>query len=249
MILVDERVGSREFLPDLRRLGVQSDLAGKLDADFQWEGNGSTGSVLCGVERKSIQDLLNSMRGGRLAGHQIGHMLESLDVCYLLVEGLWRRGRETGLVETKNGEWKPARGQVRYSELTRFLASLEELGGIRLWRTTDTEESAAWLVETYSWWQKPYTEHRTNRTIYCPEPPPKNKRGRRPSLFKTDPTLLERWLSCLPRIDGRTEELAKYFSSAYDLATSDVDRWLTIEGMKIGKKTAEDIVAKIRGSE
>lgn len=243
MILVDERVGSRELLAKIRAYGADAEIGGKLDADFQFVGNGPDGEVLVGVERKAIQDLLNSMRDRRLAGGQIGRMAACYDVLYLVVEGIWRRGRSTGLIEVRNGDWHPARGSYRYSETARFLASLRELAGLRIWRTSDEEETAGYVAEEYAWWQKEWKDHRTADAIYAPQP--ERKTGHRAKMFRTEATVLEKWLCALPRIDSRAGELAKEFMSPLDMALADVDRWIAIKG--IGKKTAEGIVEAIGG--
>lgn len=249
MLLVDERVGSRELLQSIRKRGIQAELGGKLDADFQWTGSGPDGQVLVGVERKSIQDLLGSMRDRRLVGQQLGRMVAAHDICYLVVEGIWRRGRETGLVEVRNGRWETARGRFHYSEVGRFLCSLEELAGLRLWRTADAEETVAALADWYSWWQKPYSEHKSLDAIYAPAPvvPNWNRRGGRARTFEVrqEATLLQKVCAQLPRIDSRAIEVATYFSSVRDLAEADVDRWTGIRG--IGKRTAEQIVEAVGG--
>lgn len=243
MILIDERVGSRELLGLIRGLGVDAELAGKLAADFQFEGNGPDGSVLVGFERKALMDLLDSMRKKRLAGSQIGPMMDTYDICYLVIEGLWRRGRESGMVETLYGkDWRPVRGSFRFSEVSRFLASLRELGGIRTWRTSYEEETAAYIVEEFHWWQKPWNDHKTNNTMYTPEASHK-RGGHKPRVFRQDVSLTEAWLTRLPRIDTRAEELATYFVSANDLANATVERWQAIKG--IGPKTAREIVEEI----
>lgn len=247
MILIDERTGSRELLTNIRSIGTDAEIAGQLAADFQFSGCGPDGSVLVGFERKTITDLFDSMRSGRLAGRQIGTMLQTYEVCYLVVEGYWRRGRGTGLVEIRNGEWRAARGNIRYSEVVRFLASLRELGDVRVWRTADEEETSAYICEEYAWWQKPYAEHRTARTIYAAEPK-LNRKGHRPTVFRHEATLLEKWIVQLPGVQDRATEIAKYFSSPRDLADADLDRWLTIRGLRIGKKSARTIIEAINGS-
>jgi ERCC4-type nuclease len=245
MVLVDSRVGSRELLATLRGFGVDADLADRLDADFQFTGNGEDGEVLAGIERKTIQDLLNSMRDRRLAGSQIKAMSKAYDIRYLIVEGYWRRGRSTGLVEILNGHWGASRGAHRYAEVDRFLCSLEELAGIRVWRTGDEEETCAAVADRYQWWQKPWSDHTSMRVVYAPEPERKRGRAR---LFSGETTLVEKWIAQLPGVDGRAIELAKYFASGLDLAEADVDRWMTITGLRIGEKTAKKIVGAITNS-
>ena len=234
------------MLGAIRAMGTDAEIAGQLAADFQFSGCGPDGPVLVGFERKTITDLFDSMRSGRLAGHQIGTMMQTYEVCYLVVEGYWRRGRGTGLVEIRNGDWKAARGNIRYSEVVRFLASLRELGDVRVWRTADEEETSAYICEEYAWWQKPYSEHRTARTIYGASVRT-NRRGHRAAMFRSEASLLEKWIVQLPGVQDRAQELAKYFASPRDLADADLDRWLTIKGLRIGKKSAQTIIEAING--
>lgn len=243
MILVDSRTGSRELLDSLRKLGVDAEIAGKLDADFQFTGNGPDGDVLVGVERKALEsDLLKCVRDRRLAGSQIAPMQLAYDVRYIVVEGVWRRQRGTGMLEVLNGKWREPRGRFHYAEVDRFLCSLEELGDLRVWRTADEEETCAAIADRYLWWQKEWDEHRTDRAVYAP-PPDRPKKGSRARLFHADPSLLQCWLAQLPRVDERAWDLAKYFESAGDMAAAGVVEWTKIPG--IGRKTAEGIVGAI----
>ena len=146
-------------------------------------------------------------------------------------------------METRNGQWGPVRGRFQYAEVDRFLTSLEELGSVRLWRTQDEEETAAAIVNRFSWWQKEWEEHRTAHSVYAPIL--KNRGESRPGMFRQSTTLLEAWLAQLPRIDSRAPELAEYFSSPLDMATAEIGRWMAIHG--IGRTTAEGIVRSICG--
>lgn len=251
VILCDERVGSCGFPPLIRKYGVDADIGGKLAGDFEFVGNGPDGPILCGFERKELQDLLNSMRDGRLAGSQCRPMIETYERRYLIVEGIWRRGPETGLVETPSFDqterkriWKPCRGQFRFAEVTRFLTSMRELGGFVVYRTSSQEETASYIAEEFYWWSKEWVDHKTHQTLYAPEMTQPKSNGHKPaSIWRKDPTLLELWLSQLPGIDSRAIEIATNFSSAIDMAMANIGRWTSIKG--IGKETARKIVAKI----
>lgn len=244
MILVDARVGSRELLTGLRGLGVDAEIAGQLDADFQFTGEGPVGTILIGVERKAIPDMLASMRDRRLAGQQLSRMTSCYDVCVLVIEGIWRRQRGTGFVEIMNGSWRTSRGSHRYSEVDRFLCSLEQLAGLRIRRTADEEETCAQIADLYSWWQKPYDEHKSLDSIYAPPPDTRVQRGHRAVVFHREPTLKEKWAAQLPGIDSRAIDVAASFESARDMADADVSRWMQV-GCRIGKKTAENIVEAV----
>lgn len=254
MILVDARVGSRELLQGLRSLGVDAELGGNLAADFQFEGKGEHGPCLIGIERKTIQDLLNSIRTRRFEGQQLSPMLDCYDRCYMIVEGLWRRGRGTGLLEVPRGrgEWGAPRGHFYYAEVGHFLARLEEMAGVRVKRTFDEEETCGTIADLWSEWDQPYNERlRKLQRIYAPGPDfPIRKNGRRASAFQVrrEPSLAAKWIAQLPGVDGRAVELAEKFPNALAVATASVEDWLKIKGMRLGKKSAGAIVDAIRSS-
>src|SRR5262245_11382018 len=124
MLLVDRKVGSRELLTQLHALGAPAQIASdELATDFQWVGNGEEHSILIGAELKTVSDLCTSMRSHRLEGQQTYPMMVTYDVRYLIVEGIWRRQKETGLVEVIRGNgWGALEGRYLYSEVDAFLA-------------------------------------------------------------------------------------------------------------------------------
>lgn|ERR1041385_1858070 len=236
----------------MRGFGVDCELAHLDSADYQFTGNGPDGLVLIGAERKSVNssDLLQSIRLRRLAGEQIGKMLKTYDISYLIVEGSWRRGHGTGMLEVwTTGGWRQPRGNFKYAEVDNFLTDIGEtakgLNGenVRLWRTFDEYETCAAVADRYLWWQKDWDSHKLGKTIYAPEPTRLAKRGHKPSMFLHQPTLLEKWMCQLPGIDSKALTFSKHFSSAGDMATADADRWQKIKG--VGKKTATAVVGAI----
>ncbi len=251
MILVDARVGSRELLQGLRGLGVDAELAGNLSADFQFEGQGPSSTLLIGIERKAVQDLLDSMRTRRFEGQQLSPMLDCYDRCYMVVEGLWRRGRGTGLVEVPRGrgEWGAPKGSYNYTEVSHYLSRLEEMAGLTVRRTFDEEETCAVISDLYTEWSQDYTGRlKKLQRIYAPPPEfPIRKKGRRARAFEVrpKPNLVAKWIAQLPGVDGRTFELAAKFPSARAMANAGVEDWLKIKGLRLGRKTAETIVEAI----
>ncbi len=243
MILVDSRTGSKELLNLIRYLGVDADLIDNLDADFQFCGNGPDGELLIGVERKAISDLIDSITKGRLAGEQVGHMQATYDRNYLIVEGYFRRQQNTGLIETRAGAgWRVASGKITYSQMNRFLCSIQEQADFRLWRTVDDRDTAAYIVDQYEWWSKPWLSHRTHQTIYTPEL--RNPRaGHKATLFKRKPNLVERWLSNLTGVNELAWDLAKHFGTGAHIVDYSVKDWQKLDG--IGKVKAQKIVDEI----
>ena len=133
--------------------------------DFAFEGKGPTGSVFVGVERKTISDMVNSIRTGRLSGHQLIEMMTMYNRYYVVVEGIWGPGSD-GLIEIPrrvNGKtaWVPLQigGQrYMYSMVDRYMSSLEDTCGIRFRRTSNAFETAHCVSNIYHELNKPWDE-------------------------------------------------------------------------------------------
>lgn len=233
MILVDHRVGSRELLTGIRQLGCDAETVTNLSSDFQWDGTSESGWSLVGCERKTITDLLDSIRSNRLGGGQIGRAIETYDVYYLIVEGPWRRA-EGGMLEI-GWPWHQPKGQFRYAEVSHFLNRLRVFGGVHVWRTFDEDETAATLVDLHNEWQQPYAERVGKRVIYAPAPiVPRAGKG----FFQPEATPVQKWLYQLPGMgDKKTFELAPHFANPSQIA--DCTIWEDLPG--IGKTGAKKI--------
>lgn len=238
---MDSNVGSRELLTGIRQLGCDAEVVSGLSTDFQWTGNGDRGTTLIGVERKTICDLLDSIRSSRLAGGQVGRALECYDYYYLIVEGPWRRG-EGGMLEI-GWPWHQPKGQFRYAEVNHFLNRLSFLGGVLVWRTFDGDETIATLVNWHDQWQRPWSEHLDKRVIYAPAPiPPKQGKG----IFQSEATPVQKILYQLPGMgDKKTFDLAQYFKTPEDIVSMHVFEWEELPG--IGKTGARKIWEWIHG--
>jgi ERCC4-type nuclease len=252
MILVDERTGSKEFLQRIRNMGCDAELAHLDAADFAFSGNGDPlghcPQPFVGIERKTIPDLVDSMRSRRLQGAQHVRMSQIYDETYLLIEGIWRRSRETGLLETFNSGWRPIRGNVKYAEVDAFLCSAEAIGSLKIFRTSDEDESVAALVDRYRWWQKEWKDHKSFQSIYAPEPDvngPKHGTKPRGMFVRRDATLCERIAAQLPGVDSKAVEVARYFGDAKTMITADEASWRRAPG--VGRIGAKKIVEQIGG--
>jgi ERCC4-type nuclease len=244
MIVVDSRTGSKELLPLLRQMGVQADLGGYIAADFQFEGHGEKPlePIIVGVERKTVQDMIGSIRERRLLGAQLPEMARAYQVVEIIMEGTWRRNRDTGLVEvpTGAGKWVVARGSMHHEELAHFLMRLQDLG-ILVWRTFDERETAAWLKARYNHYQQPYSERVAKLHVVYAPPPEVKRRGRRIGLLGARVASFKECVAAqLPGVDSRAIELAAQFPSAKALANATVEDWVRLKG--VGKKGAQTIV-------
>ena len=241
MILVDSAVGSRELLTGIRQLGCDAESVPNVATDFQWDGWGPSGRVLVGVERKTISDLLDSVRSHRLAGGQVGRALDCYDYYYLIVEGPWRRA-EGGMLEI-GFPWHQPKGQFRYAEVSHFLNRLRFLGNVFTWRTFGIDETVATLVDWHDQWQHPWSEHLDKRVIYAPAPiPPREGKG----IFQSEATPVQRWLYQLPGMgDKKTFDLSSYFSCPRRIVELGSHEWETLPG--IGKTGARKVLEWING--
>lgn len=167
-------MGSRELEPALRRLGIDAQIVeapGLGSADFAFEGNGPTGTIQVGIERKTLPDLVDSLRTGRLQGAdrrtQLSRLRQDYDVAWLLVEGELTSNRMGRMFGRQGSKRRPLPGTMTEDALTKTLLSLELQGGLRVARTGSLKQSAQWIASCARWWtDKTWDEHTTLTTPY-----------------------------------------------------------------------------------
>jgi ERCC4-type nuclease len=245
VLLVDPRIGSRDLLLPLQRFGVPAELAPvNLDAgDFCFVGRGVQDAVVTiGIELKETTDLLQSLRSGRFAGHQLPALLRTYDRAWLLTEGLWRVA-ESGILEVASrGGWVSAghgRKPTMARELEKWLLSVCLRGGLHHYHSQTRRQTVHWLSVLYHWWtDKSMDEHRAHLAFHQPD---------------LDRALLETPSTCrdaLARLPGlgwsKSEAAASYFKdSLRNAVNADADEWQEVPG--IGRKLAERIVRACQG--
>ena len=237
MLLVDNRIGSKELHPALAKQ-VESQLTHMEFADFSWLGKGPDDSLACvGVERKRIGDLISSMQSGRLSGHQLRGLINNHDITYLLVEGMWKSDKDGLLCTYKYGKWVPyshGRG-VMVREVSNYLNTLAIACGVKVWQTQTAEMSVGWLVNTYRWWQKRWEQHGAWKQFHV---------SPMTQVKLRKPTLVER---VAKEFDGvgweRAMGVGKRFGSVMEMVVADQKGWLGIDG--IGKGLAGKIQGQI----
>jgi hypothetical protein len=166
--------------------------------DAMWEGKGPGGqTVLVGVERKRLSDLIKCMQDRRLSGFQLPGLNRTYAFVTLLVEEMWRPGPGGEIevygwvhAEKKHG-WKPfytvgperERVSVNYRQVITYLHSLS-LRAIttygepwRVIRTGTAAGTAAEYAALYHMWQKPWDEHKAHEAVYCGDLPIKGHGG------------------------------------------------------------------------
>lgn len=241
IITVDDREGSRDLIHHLQHRGIPVQ-SGRLEyGDLSFWGHGNTGPVRVGIEYKSIEDLANSMRTGRLSGHQLPGMAQQYRHLFLLIRGVWREG-DGGIVECAvRGGWRPLRAgitQFSWREIEGHLNTLELVGGVKVRRAATIHDTVSYITGLYNWFGKPWEDHGSHLTIYA-DPNPG-------SAFLFKPTLLRRVAKELPGVGwDKSKKIEDSFESVVDLCCASEKTLMEIEG--IGRVTAQRIVRSLNG--
>lgn len=241
MILVDYREDSKNkanevtgLWDSLKKTKLPIEQAKLEFGDLMFVGNGPEGEVTVGIEFKKIRDCLQSIRSGRLAGHQLLGM-QGYDFRYLLVEGEYRSDNR-GFVTLRSGRsvWKVAPGRMASAELDKTLIGLPLRAGILVWRTGQRTETVDWITNLYrNWTDKPWDTHTSHVAIYRP-----------PTLVPISDKRIT--FSTLPGIGVKTSALVeRHFKGNIRRAVNaPLHEWGKIDG--IGLKTAERLITYLQ---
>ena len=231
------------LIPDLLKgMGIEVQSQSQMYGDFSFLGRGEGEvPVPVGIERKKLQDLINSSYEGRLTEQLKGLLLCYQDI-WVVVEGVNRRGPE-GLLEVpgwKKGEWVPleyGKKTFMYSELEAAIITLEEKGGVRVKETRDKYGTAHFLKTLHHWWtDKTYDQHRSHLRF---------RSSAADQSLLVSPSLCREWASRLPGVAWtKSGKVADYFKSGYAMAMAEEGAWKEVEG--IGGTMAKRIVEAIR---
>lgn len=241
MILVDNRVGSKELLPYIRAAKCTAELTQLQFGDCAFEGNGPNGRIMVGVERKALGDMLSCIEDSRYAAYQRPGMLSMYNKSILMVEGVWKPDTATGyLMECISSlTWRPYRHRggrmTAYNKLFRYLLTIQ-LSGVVVITSRDLEQTAYNVCECSHYFNKKWDDHTSLLEMQKLNLPDLNGRA----------SLVRKWAADIDGIGVKHSSFAeKLFKTPYDLARSDETQWLTIPG--IGVKLAQSIVKQIHG--
>ena len=184
MILLDRRGGSEgeksivdNLLNPLLAAGLPAQITTLDSADVAFTGKGTNGKVLdIGIELKRLDggstDLTQSLRSGRLAGHQLPRMVGphgAYDYGFLLVEGVWSHD-DSGQVVVEQGRKRklvPIRGRMTASALDKQLLTLELCGGLHVHHTNSRRDTIRFIGSLYRWFSdKPIDSHVSHLAIH-----------------------------------------------------------------------------------
>lgn len=241
MILIDERVGSKELLPYFKPYDIQVELAQLSFGDLAFWGNGHDGPVLVGCELKNISDLISSMRSNRLSGHQLPGLMDNYGFVILIVQGIWQCGQDGSIEVPRQGGWLPLRignRSVLYREVDHYLATLEHKCGIVVKYTANAGQTAAFVVSRFKWFNdKEWAKHDSHEAIYAPY---EDRIASRRGVF-TRRTVgpVELVASQFPGVSKKAYDFGKAFKSVHEMVNAKEDVLVKVEG--VGKKGAKRI--------
>lgn len=249
MIQVDNRAGSAQLAPLLRQLGCEVDLTTMPFGDAAWIGWGANGdAVSCGVEVKSIEDVIACIQSGRFAGHQLPGLIASYDHVWLLIVDEYRPRQRDGVLEyRKEGRgggqyWAESCGRQRtifWRDVESWLMSMAIMGGIRVHQVPDYHQAAIWLKMASNWFAQ--DTHHSHKVLYG------TKELFADQALLVKPTLARRMAAQLPGIgEKRSAEVARVFKNLEEMVEATPKDWATkVDG--IGKGIAAKIYNSIHG--
>lgn len=249
-IYVDSRVGSKELAGLIGKHGIPVEVCTLSSADFAFTcGHGSPtpyceGECGCkiGVERKTLGDLCGSLLTNRM-GKQVPEMLRTYTMAWVVVEGVWRPGRDDAIEISRGGEWKSAPVSLTYSQLSSWLVRYDVIGGGKLkrWRTGSPTETAAFLASLYRWWHKDWDKHQLSvlKEVMAPD-----------KILMKRPTQLHLTAMSFKNFglgDKTVWKIGKHFGSILEMVQASEDEWVKAGlGKAYAKKVWEAIRRKYR---
>lgn len=249
MVLVDYREETKtkkaknlDLLPHFERMKLKAEKANLEFGDACFEGNGPDGSVLVGIERKGLHDLINCIEDARLSGHQLIGMRDMYAVRILMVEAHWKPHDDSGiLMEGFSGgtAWGYYGGRnaqrTMYSKVKRYLQSVS-LSGTIVDYSRDPFHTAYNIGEWFHYFQKKWSGHTSLLEMQKVAIP----------ALTGKPSLVRKWAVDLDDIGVKlSEDAEKLFKTPIALATADETDWLKLRG--VGVPTAQKIIRQIWG--
>lgn len=235
MITVDDRIGSSELAGPLRKLGCKVKVTRLEFADFAFYGHGPKGQCHIGIERKKVDELVNCMTDTRFTGHQIPGLLRTYADRYLIIEGRYWPS-PAGVLIVNGREAGFGLKRFMYADLEHFIMSVRRKAGLSIVPTHSEKDTAWWVHTCYTWYQKPWEQH---KSVYAID------EVKADSAILDERTLLRRLAAQLPGIGWtRSKAVEDHFGSVHEMFTSRVADWKEIKG--IGTGIARNVVRAIR---
>lgn len=244
MILVDERIGSRDLAPPLAELcaPVPVELRRLQHGDFAFAtDHGPLGPAWVGIERKKVSELMGDIEEGRFVGNQMAPMLRRYDFNYLIIEGWSRRNHQSGQLEIPRGNPQD-RQWIRigdYRRLDSHLNTLRLMTPIHVVKAPRWADTVMEIHLLYHWFSKPWGDHASHLRF------PVKAKSR---IEMTEPGIVRRVAKEFDNIGWeRSIAVEGIFDSVQAMGNSNQEQWELIDG--IGPGRAAKIIRQIRGEE
>ena len=243
-ILVDDREKKNshghELFSSIQHLHLPVERTRLEFGDAAFIGNGPRGkSVMVGVERKTIRDLMNSFTSKRLQSIQLPGMVETYQYRWIVVEGLWRPASDNVIEIYRGGGWRPAESRVPYHVIEQFLVAMEVNCGVWVRHTHNLRETALFLGNLYHWWGKRWEEHRSHLAL--------EKGLAVDRLLLARPSYERTFAATIPGIGWeKSKAVVKRFGTVERMVNASEEEWRSVPG--IGKKMGQAIPKLMRGA-
>ena len=260
MLLVDDRIGSKDLETPLKKLKLPVQLERLSSADVAFVGKGAKdASVLIGVEVKTVYEMISDLTDPRFSGDQLGRMLDTYDESYLIVWGRHRANQYSGVLQLATGTarvpgkpvaspWHNARigrRDIAYATLWKHLWTLETKTGLHVIHVSGKTELYQHLATLYTWWTEGWETHTSHQRDYTSRPRALDLPRKR--------TLLEQICALLPGIGPRRAlQVAAYFgadtspvNALLRMSETEPKAWESVPG--VGRTGGKKIVSALKG--
>jgi ERCC4-type nuclease len=231
-VYVDPRAGSCDLVVPLQRAGLAVETLTMPYGDVVFAGHDD---VSVGVEYKKLPDLVQSIRDGRLAGHQLPGLTAAYEYTWLLVEGEWRPSKTGILQDEKRGQWRDMPGRMSVSELEKHLLTFELCGGVHVAHTHRPADSVRWLTNLYRWFtDRSLSEHTSHLAPHQPS-----------GFVKYSPSrqAFRAWPGVGDKLSG---ELERHFQGSLRRALDASHEELADVGNESGRRLGDVLASKLQ---
>ncbi len=248
-LLIDDREGSKDLVVDgyLASLGVPHELTRLDSADAAITGYHQDNLIAIGVERKRVDDLIASVDEGRLTNSQLIKMAEYYQVSYLIIEGMYRLGRDNVIEKEVGNSWRPIMNKhMTYTRLMGSIIHMQQCG-VKVLHTNTAYETAVMLRSLHDWWSKPWHEHDYQEVYTNFQLDGTARTSQGPIRYKDlndSGKLTWAWAQCLPGVMSKAAEFVVRFKVPRAMANAGLSDYEAIVGK--GKR-ANKILEVISG--
>jgi ERCC4-type nuclease len=165
-ITVDDRAGAQhsgsfDFPRQLKRQGVRTEVKRLPFGDFAMTGHGPAGQVRIGVERKTVEEVIDGLFDHRFVRDQLPGFIAAFDVRVLVIEGRAWLDPQSGLLMVGGREAGRTRQRHLWANYLKFRHSLAFKARLTIVPTGTKFETVALLASLAEWYEKRWSDHKS----------------------------------------------------------------------------------------